>query len=73
MNDNYQQLANLCNQKKKHTIITSTGNFMFVRFKADYSVQKHGFIANFSSAIASNYHIFTKSVYILIKYSAAQC
>lgn len=64
MNDNYQQLAHLCNQKKKHTIITSTGNFMFIRFSADYSIQKHGFMANFSSTITSKYHIITNSIYI---------
>lgn len=48
VNDNYQQIAKLCTQKQ-HSLVTSTGNFMFVRFTADYSLQKHGFIANFSS------------------------
>ncbi|XP_050313173.1 cubilin-like isoform X2 [Anthonomus grandis grandis] len=42
--DTYQELAKLCHEKKT-VKLTSTGNEMFVRFKADYSYQGNGFSA----------------------------
>lgn len=54
VNDSYEPLVNLCNQKK-HSVITTTGNMLFVRFKADYSLQKRGFNASFTSKPTSKF------------------
>ncbi|XP_023016013.2 cubilin [Leptinotarsa decemlineata] len=48
LDDTYNLLATFCRQKLK-TVVSSTGNFMFVRFETDYSYQGTGFIANFTN------------------------
>ncbi|RZC32589.1 cubilin, partial [Asbolus verrucosus] len=46
--DTYPEIANICYQSKPITL-RSSGNFMFVKFKADSSVQGLGFQANYTS------------------------
>ncbi|CAG9855166.1 unnamed protein product [Phyllotreta striolata] len=48
MDRSYNLIAKLCKQKQK-TVITSTGNYMFILFESDQSYQGKGFIANYST------------------------
>lgn len=55
VDDTYNQLAKICHQKKK-SLISTSGNFMFVRFVSDYSYQGSGFTANFSAVETSKWN-----------------
>nr|XP_008192422.1 PREDICTED: cubilin [Tribolium castaneum] len=46
--ETYPEIATLCHQNKPITL-RSSGNFLFVKFKADSSVQGMGFYANYTS------------------------
>ncbi|XP_050497170.1 cubilin-like [Diabrotica virgifera virgifera] len=48
IDDTYNLLATICRQKRT-SIISSTGNYMFVKFKSDYSYHGKGFTANYTT------------------------
>ncbi|CAG9816798.1 unnamed protein product [Phaedon cochleariae] len=48
MDSTYNLLSTICKQKKP-TVITSTGNFMFVKFASDISYQGRGFTADYKT------------------------
>lgn len=46
--ETYPEIAKICRQLKPITL-RSTGNFMFVKFKADRSIEGRGFYANYTT------------------------
>ncbi|CAH1989272.1 unnamed protein product [Acanthoscelides obtectus] len=48
MDNTYTLLTTVCHQRKS-TIVSSTGNFMFIEFQSDYSLSGRGFKANYSA------------------------
>lgn len=52
--ETYQEIAKICHQNKPITL-RSSSNFMFIKFKADVSVQGLGFTANYTTKPTSEY------------------
>ncbi|VEN57932.1 unnamed protein product, partial [Callosobruchus maculatus] len=48
MDSTYTLLTTVCSQKR-NTVVSTTGNFMFIEFQSDYSLRGRGFKANYSA------------------------
>lgn len=47
------ELVKLCHSTKDHTIVTSTGNYMYVKFVTDNSYSGRGFSASYKPVASS--------------------